>query len=296
MNLFPALAASERPCSSVLGFTIRSKKPLGFALPKLRQTDMLGTVIAVTLGEFALRIGTAVLLGAMIGFERQWRQRRAGLRTNALVALASATFVSLSELVPGDTSPTRIASYVVSGIGFLGAGVIMREGFNVRGLNTAATLWASAAVGVLAGWGFTSYAALAAAFVVLTHVVLRPLGAYIDRRPLGEATDLDVAFVLTVVCRAKEEYRLRLRIIEELARERLRLLSLQTMPYVAGGSPGAEPSPPLASPDELVVIEAEIRHANEEDRRAMEGVAERIAADPDVRRVRWYAREHARED
>ncbi|PTQ51661.1 MAG: Mg(2+) transport ATPase protein C [Brockia lithotrophica] len=257
---------------------------------------MLGTVIAMTLSEFAVRIGTAALLGAMIGFERQWRQRRAGLRTNALVALASATFVSLSELVPGDTSPTRIASYVVSGIGFLGAGVIMREGFNVRGLNTAATLWASAAVGVLAGWGFTSYAALAAAFVVLTHVTLRPLGAYIDRRPLGEATDLDVAFVFTVVCRAKEEYRLRLRIIEELARERLRLLSLQTTPYVAGGGSGAETSSPLASSDELVVIEAEIRHASEEDRRAMEGVAERIAADPDVRRVRWYAREHARED
>jgi len=257
---------------------------------------MLKTVIIMTLGEFALRIGAAVLLGAMIGFERQWRQRRAGLRTNALVALASATFVSLSELVPGDTSPTRIASYVVSGIGFLGAGVIMREGFNVRGLNTAATLWASAAVGVLSGWGFTSYAALAAAFVVLTHVILRPLGVYIDRRPLGEATDLEVAFVLTVVCRAKEEYRLRLRIIEELGRERLRLLSLQTMPYVASEGSSKEVSSSLPLHDELVVIEAEIRHASEEDRRVMEGVVERIATDPDTRRVRWYTRESARED
>ena len=90
--------------------------------------------------EIALRLGLALLIGAVIGFERQWRQRMAGLRTNALVALGAAGFVVFSSIASGTDSPTRVAAQVVSGIGFLGAGVILREGVNVRGLNTAATL------------------------------------------------------------------------------------------------------------------------------------------------------------
>jgi putative Mg2+ transporter-C (MgtC) family protein len=86
-----------------------------------------------------------------IGFERQWRQCLAGLRTNTLVALGAASFVMFSGLVPGDNIPTRVAAQVVSGIGFLGAGLIFKEGLSVHGLNTAATLRCSAAVGVVAG-------------------------------------------------------------------------------------------------------------------------------------------------
>jgi hypothetical protein len=82
---------------------------------------------------------------------RQWRNRLAGLRTNTLVALGAASFVVFAALVPGETSPTRVAAQVVSGIGFIGAGLIFGEGLTVRGLNTAATLWCSAAVGLLAG-------------------------------------------------------------------------------------------------------------------------------------------------
>ena len=94
----------------------------------------------------------AMLLGALIGAERQWRQRMAGLRTNALVATGAAVFI-LSSVAASPDSPGRIAAQVVSGIGFLGAGVIMREGMNVRGLNTAATLWCSAVRPVLASRG-----------------------------------------------------------------------------------------------------------------------------------------------
>ena len=108
----------------------------------------------ISIDQTALNLATAVGLGAVIGFERQWRNRLAGLRTNTLVALGAASFVVFAALVPGDASPTRVAAQVVSGIGFLGAGIIFREGFNVRGLNTAATLWCSAAVGLLAGIGF----------------------------------------------------------------------------------------------------------------------------------------------
>src|SRR5579871_6440953 len=104
----------------------------------------------MTHAEFLLNMATALLLGAAIGLERECRQHTAGLRTNTLVALGAALFVSLSRLVEHESSPTRIASYVVSGLGILGGGVILREGLNVRGLNTAATLWCSGAVGVLA--------------------------------------------------------------------------------------------------------------------------------------------------
>ena len=88
----------------------------------------------------ALNLIIAVLLGGAIGFERQWRQRLAGLRTNTLVSLGAAIFVVFESQFT-DTSPTRVAAQVVTGIGFLGAGVIWKEGVNVRGLNTAATLW-----------------------------------------------------------------------------------------------------------------------------------------------------------
>lgn len=91
------------------------------------------------------------MLGAAVGIEQQWRQRMAGLRTNTLVSTGAALFVMLSVLIVGDSSPNRIVAQVVSGIGFFGAGVIMWDGHNVRGLNTAATLWCSAAIGTLAG-------------------------------------------------------------------------------------------------------------------------------------------------
>lgn len=99
---------------------------------------------------FVLNLLLAMCLGAVIGAERQWRQRMAGLRTNALVATGAAVFI-LSAMSTDPASAGRVAAQIVSGIGFLGAGVIMREGLNIRGLNTAATLWCSAGIGVLCG-------------------------------------------------------------------------------------------------------------------------------------------------
>src|SRR6202049_3808827 len=118
--------------------------------------------MTISLGQAAVNLAVALSLSAVIGFERQWRNRLAGLRTNTLVALGAASFVTFSALVPGDASPTRVAAQVVSGIGFLGAGLIFREGLSVRGLNTAATLWCSAAVGVVAGAGYHAPAGRAA--------------------------------------------------------------------------------------------------------------------------------------
>src|ERR1700694_1738480 len=107
--------------------------------------------------EFTLRLALALILGGAIGVERQWRQRMAGLRTNTLVSLGAGIFITLAVKIGGDATG-RVASYIVSGIGFLGAGVIMKDGVNVKGLNTAATLWCSAAIGSLSGMGYVSEA------------------------------------------------------------------------------------------------------------------------------------------
>lgn len=129
------------------------------------------------------RLLLALFLGSLIGIERQWRQRAAGLRTNTLVCLGAAAFVDLGATVaPGSA---QIIAYVVSGVGFLGAGAIMKDGGNIRGLNTAATLWCSAAVGACAGAGEIGDAVFVAVLLVCVNIVLRPLSRYIDHRSLS---------------------------------------------------------------------------------------------------------------
>jgi putative Mg2+ transporter-C (MgtC) family protein len=163
------------------------------------------------------KLVVALGLGAAIGLERQWRQRRAGLRTNALVALGSALFVMLNDDVLGHSSdPTRIAAQVVSGIGFLGAGVILRDGLSVRGLNTAATLWCSAAVGVLAGFGLTLKAVTGAIAVIVANVVLRPLAQRINRAPAEESEE-EIRYEIRAKCESKEEAHVRHLILQAVS-------------------------------------------------------------------------------
>ena len=158
--------------------------------------------------EIAVRLGVAMLFGGLIGFERQWRQRMAGLRTNSLVAIGAAGFVVFSMMVSGDNSPTRVAAQVVSGVGFLGAGVILREGINITGLNTAATLWCSAMVGTFAGAGQLAASGIAAGFVVLTNLFLRPLVRLINRQPRG-ATEIETHYSVELRCQGDQEAHIR---------------------------------------------------------------------------------------
>lgn len=111
----------------------------------------------------------ALLLGGLIGLERQWRRHPAGLHTNALVALGSAIY--MSAVASGDSSG-RVLAQITTGVGFLCAGVIMREGATIRGLNTAATVWCSAAVGVLCGSSQFALALGAAASILLGNILL----------------------------------------------------------------------------------------------------------------------------
>ncbi len=167
--------------------------------------------------ETVLRLGTAFVLGALIGLERQIRQRNAGLRTMVLVSLGAAGFVDLGGRLLGAEGETRIIAYVVSGIGFLGAGVIMKQGAQVRGLNTAATLWGSAAVGAFAGGGLLAESAVLTAFVLGGNTLLRPLVNYINRRPITPG-ETEALYRVHVLCAPGDVPEARDQLHEELER------------------------------------------------------------------------------
>ncbi|WP_327354561.1 MgtC/SapB family protein [Streptomyces sp. NBC_01304] len=177
-------------------------------------------------GHFAGALASGMLAGAMIGMERQWRQRMAGLRTNTLVAAGAALFVLLSTAF-GSGDPSRVAAQVVSGIGFLGAGVIMRDGLNVSGINTAATLWCSAACGSLAGAGLFWYALAGAVMVVAVNTVLRSVSHRIDRSP-GSGEEVSTPYRVEAVVSSDREAQIRALLVQSLAASEGTLRSVES--------------------------------------------------------------------
>jgi putative Mg2+ transporter-C (MgtC) family protein len=229
--------------------------------------------------DMGLRLVTGLGLGAVIGMERQWRARGAGLRTNALVATGAVLFVLLSNygfdtglLGTGRivADPTRVAAQIVSGIGFLGAGVILREGLNVRGLNTAASLWCSAAVGALAGAGMYPIAALGTAAVVIANVVLRPLGRRIDHHPTG-GDELPVGYRFEAVCAEPAEAHIRALVIQALSGTEFQLRGIRS--YNTG-----------ADHQVSVVAELTAEHRNDSQ---LEQAVSRLSLEPAVTAVTW---------
>src|SRR6202012_1375022 len=149
--------------------------------------------------EFFWRLLAAFACGVAIGVERQMRQRTAGLRTITLVTCGACLFVTLGVLAGNGTAGvTQIAAYVVSGVGFLGGGVIMRDQGSIQGINTAATLWCSAAVGVLCGTGHYGPAIAGTGVVLATNTLLRELSRAINATPVSSA-DIVREYVLTVI-------------------------------------------------------------------------------------------------
>lgn len=157
-----------------------------------------------SLVDTLISLSSAFILGGLIGFERQYRQRTAGLRTNVLVAVGAAIFVDMANRLGGADGAVRVIAYVVSGIGFLGAGVIMREEGNVRGLNTAATLWASAAVGACAGADLILEALLGTLFVLAANTLLRPIVNNINRQPL-DVISSEVTYMVYIIARRHQQ-------------------------------------------------------------------------------------------
>jgi putative Mg2+ transporter-C (MgtC) family protein len=133
--------------------------------------------------EAVRRMCLSAALGAMLGLEREWNQKSAGLRTNMLITMGSTLFtlmsIDLSASSGGDA--TRIAAQIVTGIGFLGAGAIMRTGGSVHGLTTAAMIWVNAAVGVAVGGGEYHLALIATATTLIVLLTLNPVERIIDR-------------------------------------------------------------------------------------------------------------------
>jgi putative Mg2+ transporter-C (MgtC) family protein len=178
--------------------------------------------------DFAIRMFAALLLGGVIGLERQWRQRMTGLRTNGLVAVGSAMFVMMGGMIAGDGSQGRVAAYVVSGIGFLGGGVILKDGFNIRGMNTAATLWCTAAVGTLAGLGHLGFAAMGALGVLSANLILRPVAYRINRAP-AQKEEHEILYRLRCTCRTADEINIRTMLIQNVGRTPLVLIALHSV-------------------------------------------------------------------
>src|SRR3954470_19353750 len=144
--------------------------------------------IGPVLLPFLVRCGVAALCGAMIGLERELKQKPAGFRTNILICAGSAMYMAIGVLlIRGENvsgvDPTRIAAQVVTGIGFLGAGCIIQQGGRITGLTTAATIWVVAAIGLVAGAGFPLLALISAVMVLLTLAVLGPIEARLFHTP-----------------------------------------------------------------------------------------------------------------
>ena len=130
--------------------------------------------------EMVQRLAVGTVLGFIIGFERQWRRRAAGLQTSSLVTVGAALFATIAPSFGTQTNLGIIAN-IVTGVGFLAGGVIIKDGMSVSGLNTAATMWAAAAVGALAGVGLFNEAALGALVIVSLNFTMGPLADRIDR-------------------------------------------------------------------------------------------------------------------
>ena len=178
--------------------------------------------------DFGIRLFAALLMGAGVGLERQWRQRMAGTRTNALVAAGAAAFVMCAFMVRDTSrSEAQIVSYVVSGVGFLGAGVIFKDAGGVRGLNTAATIWCSAAIGAICGLGNWPLALILAGAVLSTNVVLRPL-AYRLYPAQASSEEQEVTYAFELICRPDDEAHMRALMLQGMSRSSLTLTALKS--------------------------------------------------------------------
>jgi putative Mg2+ transporter-C (MgtC) family protein len=223
------------------------------------------------IATFVMNIGAALAMGMAIGLEREFRQHAAGLRTNTLICLGAALFVSVSLAVERDSSPSRVAGQVVTGIGFLGAGVILREGLNIRGLATAATMWCSAAVGTVAGLGFLLEGAIGTVAVLLVNLTLRPLVRKIEAHTKGTG-EVETVYRMRVICQRQDAALIRTIF--------LRHVNAQPGMTVQGISTED------TDQSDQAVVQVEI-FSSERNDKYLNDLVSRISVEPCVSRVSW---------
>ena len=200
----------------------------------------------------------------------------AGLRTNALVSLGSTLFVLMGAYAFGAGDPTRVAAQVASGIGFLGAGVIIKQGVSISGLNTAATLWASAAVGTLVGGGMYVAAGLGTAAVISANVLLRPLSRALDRRRSLSTEPGPVEYRFEVRCLVEAESDVRALVVGAITQPHFTIQSISAVDLASDLGHGE------------VRITA-IVIADERDDHAIESALANVITAKPVTAVRWSA-------
>ena len=221
------------------------------------------------LHEIATRMAWALLLGAVVGFERQWHQKMAGLKTNALVALGASGFVCFATVAAGG-NPSQISAQIVSGIGFLGAGVIMREGFNVHGLNTAATLWCSAMVGSLCGYGMWEAGGVAACLVLGANIALRPVANRLNQR-VQSGNEVESFYTITVLCDVAGASTVRASLLKAMVQHHVPPRQLTSEDGPTGG-------------DTKITVRVDVTHVVDD---AVEQLLAEIAQSPSVRSTSW---------
>lgn len=226
---------------------------------------------------FVLRVAAAIIAGALVGFEREFRHRSAGIRTHALVSMGAACYVLLSlDLIQPNGDPTRIIGQVVTGVGFLGAGVIMRDGVSIMGLNTAATVWCSSVIGCFAGAGFFAESGLITVCVLFAHLFFRPLEERLDKRLMHKfQTEIaHTVYQITVRCSISSEDSIRITLTNTLLMDdRLHLKTLK--------------STHLDEQPDFRYIEAEVLAAGRQDA-LLERVVARINHEVGVKDISWH--------
>ena len=175
--------------------------------------------------DFIIRISCAVLFGFLIGLERQLTSHPTGIRINILISMGACLFSLYSQLMDVEDT-TRIAAQVVTGIGFLCSGIIFKEGLNVRGLNTAATMWCTAAIGVITSSGMILYAASAVIVLISSNIIFRFIAERIS--PLTSFGEEENTYVLSVTCREEDEFNIRSVIISKISKTKLLLTNLES--------------------------------------------------------------------
>lgn len=192
---------------------------------------MMANLIAAH--SIMLKLALSLLLGILIGVERQYKQRHTGLVTHALVALGAASYASLPGAL-GLELDLRMGSQVVTGIGFLGAGLIMRDGTSIKGLSTAATVWSTGAVGVFVGYGFLLLAVETTLFVILSNILLPRLARYVTGYSSLPADNEKIYFV-KIQCDLQKVDIVKSSIVQAIALKNLRLMSMDSDTYEEKG-------------------------------------------------------------
>lgn len=175
--------------------------------------------------DFIIRISASVLFGFVIGVERQLTGHPAGIQTNVLVCLGSCIFVLFSIIMPvSDVS--RIAAQIVTGVGFLGSGIIFRDGVNVRGINTAATIWCAAAIGILTSSGEILYALIGTVVILLINIAFKQTTGIMETFSLFSGTER--YYKITVTCPTDKAANVRSVIINHISGSKLILTDLRS--------------------------------------------------------------------